>query len=149
MRKITPAPEHEVKLSRPDGEIVVRLKSPPLGHHAMVGRYFTPPVFYANGDATRPIDDKPAVAEYAVLMGFVLLADVLTGEDKPATARPAPNAERPAWDAYGRTLRAEFEAAGYCEGDIAALLRGYNEVSVGRGKDLGKTGAPSPGTEGA
>lgn len=148
MRKIAPAPEHEVRLSRPDGEIIVRLKSPPLGHQAMVGRYFTPPVFYANGDATRPIEDKPATAEYAMLMGFVLLADVLTGEDKPSTPRPAPNADRPAWDAYGRALRAEFEAAGFCDGDVGALLRGYQAVLAGRGKDLGKPEAPSPESAG-
>jgi hypothetical protein len=147
MRKIAPAPDHEVKLSRPDGEIVVRLKSPPLGHRPMIERYFTPPVQYVN--ATTPVDDKPAQAEYSVLMAFILLADVLTGDDKPATVKPAATAARPAWDAYARALRDEFEGAGYCEGDINALLRGYNEVSIGKGRDLGKPVAPSPVTAGA
>lgn len=146
MRAIPRAPEHEVKLSRPDGDVTVRLKAPPLAHRPMIERHFTAPVRFVNGVEK---DDPAAQSEYAVLLGFVLLADVLTGDDKPQTPRPSPTADRAAWDRYARALREEFESAGYCEGDISALVRGYNTVSVGKGAEVGKPGAPSSTPSGA
>ena len=62
----------------------------------------------------------------------MLLADVLTGEDKPEAPKPAPTAKRHEWDAYARAIKAEFEAAGFCEGVIGGRL-GIHELITASG----------------
>lgn len=146
MRTIARAPIHEVALHRPEGEIIIRLRPPPLAHRSIIETVYPPPVRYVNG-AEAP--NRDAQGEYSALLAFVLLADVLEGEDKPAAEKPAPAAGRAAWDAYARAIKAEFEAAGYVEGDVTALIRGYNTASAGQGRPVGKAEAPSSTPAGA
>lgn len=131
MRAIPSAPSHIVTIERPgQPPIAVQMRAPPLGYAGTVERYFPPPVEFVNG---KPVPVEARQAEYRSLMAFILVAACLDGEDRPATV--APTGGTPAdWETYARALRSEFEAAGYCEGDVMRLVQGYNVVMQGRGE---------------
>lgn len=140
MRAIPSAPAHTVTIERPgENPVVVKLYPPPLGHQAMVSRVYPAPVVYLNG---KPMPDEAAMSEYNTLSAFVLLAASLGDEDAPNT-RPPVQGDRAAWHAYALALQDEFRAAGYIDGDVKLLIRGYQQALEGKGNVGGKAPASS------
>lgn len=140
MRAIPSAPAHTVTIERPgEDPVLVRLNPPPLGHQAMVSRCYPPPVVFLNG---KPMPDEAAMPEYNTLSAFVLLAASLADEDAPTTRAPE-RGDRAAWHTYALALQEEFRKAGYVDGDVKALIRGYQQALEGKGTVGGKAPASS------
>lgn len=127
--KIQPPPARVVTITRPNTDPVeVTLHPIPIGYMQHLETVYPQPVRFVNGE---PQPDPSRRSSWSIDTNLMVIARSMGDQ---MDTQPPTTSGAAEWAAYAKAVRAEFDSAGFTDGEIADLVTALQSVLRGTAK---------------